>query len=117
MSSATMVMVMTPTSAPKPEHRNASDSASAALPCFAIGCPSKVVATEDGSPGMLNRIEVVDPPSSAPQYIDDSRMMALTGGMKKVSGISSATPFGAPSPGRTPTRMPISTPTTISPMW
>ena len=26
-----------------------------------------VVATEDGSPGMLNRIEVIAPPNSAPQ--------------------------------------------------
>ena len=53
--------------APKPAERKAKDRASVALPCLAIGWPSKVVATEDGSPGMLNRIEVVEPPKSAPQ--------------------------------------------------
>ena len=36
----------------------------------------------------------------------DSRMMADTGSMPKVSGSSSDTPLGAPRPGRTPTRMP-----------
>ena len=79
-----------------------------------MGWPSKVVATEDGSPGMLNRIEVVEPPNSAPQYMLVSRMIAETGSIVKVSGISSVTPFGAPRPGSTPTRMPSSTPTTIS---
>ncbi len=73
-----------------------------------------MVATDDGSPGMLNRIDVVDPPNSAPQYIDVSRMMAEVGSSAKVSGISSDTPLGAPSPGSTPTTSPISTPATIS---
>ena len=58
---------MTPASAPKPAERKAKDSASVALPCLAMGWPSKVVATDEGSPGMLNRIEVVEPPKSAPQ--------------------------------------------------
>ena len=39
----------------------------AGLPFCAIGWPSKVVATDHGSPGMLNRIEVIAPPNSAPQ--------------------------------------------------
>ena len=63
---------------------------------------------------MLNRIDVVEPPNSAPQYMLDSRMIAATGSMLKVSGSSSDTPLGAPSPGSTPTRMPSSTPTIIS---
>src|SRR6186713_2042921 len=99
MALATSVTTSTPASAPKPADRKATASARAALPFFAIGWPSKVVATDDGSPGMLNRIEVVEPPNSAPQYIDDSRMMALTGCIAKVSGNSSATPLGAPRPG------------------
>ncbi len=66
---------------------------------------------------MLNRIDVVEPPNSAPQYMLVSRMMAETGSMLNVSGSSSDTPFGAPSPGSTPTRMPSSTPTTISSTW
>src|SRR5512136_584379 len=42
-----------------------------------------------------------------------SRMIADTGFMPKVSGMSSVTPLGAPSPGSTPTRMPRNTPTII----
>ncbi len=60
-------MRMTPASAPMPAERKANESASVARPCLAMGWPSKVVATEEGSPGMLNRIEVVEPPNSAPQ--------------------------------------------------
>src|SRR5689334_7829437 len=63
---------------------------------------------------MLNRIEVTDPPNRAPQYMLESRMMADTGCMPKVRGSRSDTPLGAPRPGNTPTRMPSSTPTTIS---
>ena len=73
-----------------------------------------LLATEDGSPGMLNRMDVVEPPNSAPQYMLASRMIAETGSIVKVSGMSSVTPLGAPRPGSTPTRMPNRTPTTIS---
>ena len=73
-----------------------------------------MVATDEGSPGILNRIEVTEPPNSAPQYMLDSRMIAETGDMPKVSGSSSDTPFGAPRPGSTPTRMPSSTPISMS---
>jgi hypothetical protein len=34
---------------------------------FASGKPSKSSTTDHGSPGMLNRIEVITPPNSAPQ--------------------------------------------------
>jgi hypothetical protein len=66
---------------------------------------------------MLNRIDVVEPPKSAPQYMLVRRMMAATGSIVKVSGSRSDTPFGAPSPGRTPTRTPSSTPINISATW
>ena len=49
------------------EEVNAAVKASPACPFWAIGCPSKVVATDQGSPGILNRIEVIAPPNSAPQ--------------------------------------------------
>ena len=62
---------------------------------------------------MLNRMDVTEPPNKAPQYIDESRMMADTGCIPKVSGSSSDTPLGAPRPGNTPTRMPSSTPISI----
>src|SRR5262245_15944678 len=41
-------------------------SAGPARPWRAIWCPSNVVTTEDASPGMLTRIEVVEPPYWAP---------------------------------------------------
>ena len=56
------VTVATPNRAPKPEERKAVVRASVARPALAIGWPSKVVATDEGSPGMLKRIEVVEPP-------------------------------------------------------
>src|SRR5687768_8011995 len=117
MEFASSVTTTTPASAPKAADMNAVASASAARPCFASGYPSNVVATDEGSPGMLNRIDVVEPPNSAPQYIDDSTMMPAIGSMPKVSGSSSATPFGAPRPGNTPTRMPSSTPPAMSARW
>ena len=61
------VITTTATSAPTKEEVNAAVSASSARPCCASGWPSKVVATDQGSPGMLNRIEVMAPPKSAPQ--------------------------------------------------
>ena len=41
-------------------------SAGAALPAFAIRFPSIAVTTEDDSPGVLRRIEVVEPPYMPP---------------------------------------------------
>ena len=66
-SGARKVISTTATSAPTKEDVNAAVSASSARPCWAIGWPSKVVATDHGSPGMLNRIEVMAPPNRAPQ--------------------------------------------------
>ena len=63
---------------------------------------------------MLNKIDVVEPPNNAPQYMLVSRMIAATGSIAKVSGSRSDTPLGAPRPGSTPTRMPSSTPMIIS---
>src|SRR4026209_2486985 len=94
---AMSVTTTTPASAPKPAATHAVASASEARPCLASGhpplgrgahegwpaprrscpgaCPSTVVATDEGSPGMLKRMEVVDPPNSAPQYIDERTMI------------------------------------------
>ena len=66
-SGAARVMTMTANSAPTKEEVNAAVSASPAWPFCAMGWPSKVVATDHGSPGMLNRMEVMAPPNSAPQ--------------------------------------------------
>ena len=40
--------------------------AAPARPCRAISCPSRQVTTDAASPGMLTRIDVVDPPYMAP---------------------------------------------------
>src|SRR5205809_7257339 len=61
------VIMMTATSAPKNEEVKAAVSALPARPCCASGWQSKVVATDQGSPGMLKRIDVIAPPKSAPQ--------------------------------------------------
>ena len=53
--------------APMNDEVNAAVRAWAPFPCFASGYPSSVVATDQGSPGMLKRIEVMAPPNSAPQ--------------------------------------------------
>ena len=44
----------------------AAISASPALPCCAIGLPSKVVATAVDAPGMPSRIDEIAPPYMAP---------------------------------------------------
>src|SRR3954468_318403 len=45
--------------------------------------------------------------------MQDSITMAEVGSMVKVSGSRIATPFGPPSPGSTPTKMPSTSPTII----
>src|SRR5688572_14023934 len=67
MRGARKVITITATSAPTNEEVKAAVRASSARPLWAMGWPSKVVATDQGSPGMLNRIEVIAPPNKAPQ--------------------------------------------------
>src|SRR6202163_1646022 len=55
---ADTVMRMTPASAPNAAEPKAVVKAVVGLPSRAIGYPSKVVATDDGSPGILKRMEV-----------------------------------------------------------
>src|SRR5262249_36372276 len=64
---ANSVMSTTENSAPTNEEVKAAVSACPPSPRLAIGNPSNVVATDQGSPGMLNKIEVIAPPNSAPQ--------------------------------------------------
>jgi hypothetical protein len=65
---------------------------------------------------MLNRTEVMAPPNSAPQYIQESMMIADVGDIENVRGNRIATPFAPPRPGRTPIMTPNTIPTTISRM-
>ena len=50
----------------KNEPMAAMASAGPARPCRAIWWPSSVVTTDDASPGMFTKIDVVDPPYCAP---------------------------------------------------
>ena len=50
----------------KNEPMAAMASAGPARPCLAISWPSRQVTTDDDSPGMLTRIDVVEPPYCAP---------------------------------------------------
>jgi hypothetical protein len=72
--------------------------------------PSRQVTTEAASPGMCSRIEVVEPPYCAPWRMPASRINAVSGGMPKVSGSSSAMVVTGPRPGSTPASVPTSTP-------
>ncbi len=58
---------MVATNAPMKDDDIEAVSASPARPCCASGWPSKVVATDHGSPGILNRMALMQPPNSAPQ--------------------------------------------------
>ena len=53
--------------APMKEEVSDAVSASPARPCLASGWPSNVVATDHGSPGILNRMALMQPPNKAPQ--------------------------------------------------
>ena len=63
---AKMVNRITDTVPPTNDATAAAISASPALPCNAIGRPSKVVATAVEAPGMPSRIELIAPPYIAP---------------------------------------------------
>ena len=57
---------ITPTVPPTKEDMQLIDIARSPLPFFAIGYPSKVVATAEGVPGVLIKIADQDPPKIAP---------------------------------------------------
>src|SRR5688572_8876697 len=63
---------------------------------------------------MLNRIEVMAPPKSAPQYMQESMMIAEVGGIVKVRGSKIATPLAPPRPGSTPMMTPRMMPIIIN---
>src|SRR2546427_10383116 len=62
------VIMITAIRAPMKEEVNAAVSALPARPCRASGWPAKVVATDQGSPGILTRIDVIAPPTGGPRY-------------------------------------------------
>ena len=63
---AAIISPSTPIVPAMKEPRAEIPSAGPALPCRAIWYPSRQVTTEAASPGILTRIEVVEPPYMAP---------------------------------------------------
>ena len=51
------------------------------LPASAMGCPSKVVTTFDGVPGILSMVAVTSPPVIEPTYMPMRSTMASVGCM------------------------------------
>ena len=82
-------------------------------PFFAMGYPSRAVATAGGAPGALMSIAVIDPPNVPAQYRAAIIAIAATGSNVMVNGINNAIAMGELNPGRAPTNTPINTPPKI----
>ena len=76
----------------------------------AIGCPSNVVITADGVPGMRSSVADTMPPDTAPTYIPIIITRASVASIPNVSGIVSEISMPPPNPGIAPTTMPADTP-------
>jgi hypothetical protein len=66
--------------------------------------------TEAASPGILTKMDVVDPPYMAPYMIPQNMMIPETAGRCNVIGKRRAIAPEGPMPGRTPIRVPQKTP-------
>jgi hypothetical protein len=62
----TTTSTATPSSVPRKEKTIPAPRAFPASPFFAMGLPSKHVATEDGVPGMFRRMADMSPPEMPP---------------------------------------------------
>ena len=74
-------------------------------PLNAIGCPSKVVGTDAGVPGIFRRIAVISPPEMDPMYIPNKRAIPFTIPMLYVTGRASAIPIEEVIPGAAPKKI------------
>jgi len=81
-------------------------SATPARPFRAMRCPSMAVTMLALSPGVLSRMEAVEPPYMPPQAIAMKKMKASVMPTWKVMGSSSATATEGPNPGSTPRAVP-----------
>jgi hypothetical protein len=68
------------------------------------------VTTLAASPGMLTRIEVVEPPYMAPYQTPVIMIKPVVGPYERVKGSINAIVAVGPKPGRTPTIVPIKAP-------
>ena len=98
---------------PKTLETAASPRALPGSPFFAMGYPSRAVATAGGAPGALINIAVIDPPKVPAQYKAAIIAIAATGSNVMVNGINKAIAIGELKPGRAPTKTPMNTPPQI----
>jgi len=82
-----------------------------ALPFLAIWYPSIQVTTLAASPGILTRIEVVEPPYCEPNQTPAIIMRPVSAPYFMVKGSISAMVAVGPKPGNTPTMVPTRAPT------
>ena len=102
---------------PKTLDTAASPNALPGSPFFAIGYPSKAVATAGGAPGALINIAGIEPPKVPAQYKAAIIAIAATGSKEIVKGIRRAIAIGELKPGKAPTKTPIKTPDKIKSMF
>ncbi len=104
---------MTP---PQNDAQTPMPSASPGSPLRARGKPSKVVATEEGVPGMPVRMPAIRPPDRPPTNTPSMVANPWIGVMPKVKGRVSTTAMVMVNPGIAPAINPAATPNTISAM-
>jgi len=66
IAGAMSIKARIPSDPPQNELNAAVNNAVPAFPCLAKGWPSRTVMALPGVPGMLRRIDVIEPPYSAP---------------------------------------------------
>src|SRR3546814_8418463 len=81
-------------------------SAAAPRPARAILLPSSAVIIDPASPGVLIKMDVVDPPYMAPYNTPANIIKADTGPTDTVTGNSNAIVNAGPMPGRMPIAVP-----------
>ncbi len=99
-----------PTQLPIKEATMAVPSARPPSPLWARGCPSIIVGTLSGVPGMFIRTAEMAPPNTLPVYTPSMNMIATYCSMPAESPMSRAMAMVVDSPGIAPQRIPSVTP-------
>ena len=95
---------------PENDDHTPMPSASPGWPLRAMGKPSKVVATEEGVPGMPVRMPAMSPPERPPTRTLTMVASPCGAGMPKVNGKVSTTAIAMVKPGMAPAIKPPATP-------
>ena len=98
---------------PQKEDQTPMPRARPGSPARAIGKPSKVVATEDGVPGMPVKMPDIRPPERPPTKTEIIVASPCAGGIEKVKGSVKTIAIAMVKPGIEPAINPAPTPMTI----